>query len=49
MMVVLQAKSGRLVRVPRAQNLDFQEEFDNIINDPNVPEADTGFTPDVYI
>jgi hypothetical protein len=27
---------------------DFQEEFDNIINDPNVPEADTGFTPDVY-
>jgi hypothetical protein len=25
---------------------DFQEEFDNIINDSNVPEADDDFTPD---
>ncbi len=27
---------------------DFQEEFDNIVNDPNVPEADDTFTPDVF-
>ncbi len=27
---------------------DFQEEFDNIVNDPTVPEADDGFTPDVF-
>ena len=27
---------------------DFQEEFDNIANDPNVPEADDTFTPDVF-
>ena len=25
---------------------DFQEEFDNIVNDPTVPEADDSFTPD---
>ena len=27
---------------------DFQEEFDNIVNDPSVPEADDDFTPDVF-
>ena len=27
---------------------DFQEEFDNIVNDPNIPEADDTFTPDTY-
>jgi hypothetical protein len=27
---------------------EFQEEFDNIVNDPNVPEADDSFTPDVF-
>ena len=27
---------------------DFQEEFDRIVNDPNVPEADDSFTPDVF-
>jgi hypothetical protein len=27
---------------------DFQEEFDNIVNDKNVPEADDNFTPDVF-
>ena len=27
---------------------DFQAEFDNIVNDPKVPEADEGFTPDVF-
>jgi hypothetical protein len=27
---------------------DFQEEFDSIVNDPSVPEADDGFTPDVF-
>jgi hypothetical protein len=27
---------------------DFQAEFDNIMNDPNVPEADKDFDPDVY-
>jgi hypothetical protein len=27
---------------------DFQEEFDNIVNDPSVPEADDEFTPDVF-
>jgi hypothetical protein len=27
---------------------DFQDEFDNIVNDPTVPEADDTFTPDVF-
>jgi hypothetical protein len=27
---------------------DFQEEFDNIVNDSSVPEADKDFTPDVF-
>jgi hypothetical protein len=27
---------------------DFQEEFDNIVNDENVQEADDDFTPDVF-
>jgi hypothetical protein len=27
---------------------DFQAEFDNIVNDPKVPEADKDFDPDVY-
>ncbi len=27
---------------------DFQEEFDNIVNDPTAPEADDSFTPDVF-
>jgi hypothetical protein len=27
---------------------DFQEEFNRIIDDPNVPEADKDFTPDVF-
>ena len=27
---------------------DFQEEFDGIINDSNVREADANFTPDVF-
>jgi hypothetical protein len=27
---------------------DFQEEFNNIVNDPSVPEADDNFTPDVF-
>ena len=27
---------------------DFQEEFDSIINDSNVPEADANFMPDVF-
>ena len=27
---------------------DFQEEFDQIVNDPKVPEADDEFTPDVF-
>jgi hypothetical protein len=27
---------------------DFQEEFDSIVNDPKVPEADDDFTPDVF-
>ena len=25
-----------------------QEEFDNVVNDPIVPEADDSFTPDVF-
>jgi hypothetical protein len=29
-------------------DVEFQEEFDNIVNDPNVPEADDSFTPDVF-
>ena len=29
-------------------DLDFQEEFDNIINDLNVPEADANITPYVF-
>jgi hypothetical protein len=29
-------------------DLDFQEEFDNIMNDPNIPEADKDFTPDLF-
>lgn len=27
---------------------DSQEEFDSIVNDPTVPEAEDGFTPDVF-
>jgi hypothetical protein len=27
---------------------DFQEEFDNIVNDPDISEADKDFTPDVF-
>jgi hypothetical protein len=27
---------------------DFQEEFDNIVNDPGISEADKDFTPDVF-
>jgi hypothetical protein len=27
---------------------DFQEEFDSMVNDPKVPEADDDFTPDVF-
>ncbi len=27
---------------------DFQAEFDNIVNDVNVPEADTDYSPDVF-
>ena len=27
---------------------DFQEEFNNIVSDPKLPEADSDFTPDVY-
>jgi hypothetical protein len=27
---------------------DFQEEFNQIVNDPNIPEADKDFTPDVF-
>jgi hypothetical protein len=27
---------------------DFQEEFDNIVNDSSVPEADKDFTPDMF-
>ena len=27
---------------------DFQEEFDQIVNDPKVPEADDEFTPDMF-
>jgi hypothetical protein len=27
---------------------DFQEEFDNIISESNIPEADNTFTPDVH-
>jgi hypothetical protein len=27
--------------------VEFQEKFDNIVNDPNVPDADDSFTPDV--
>ena len=27
---------------------DFQAEFDNLVNDPKVPEADKDFDPDVY-
>jgi hypothetical protein len=27
---------------------DFQEEFDNIVNDSSVPKADKDFTPDVF-
>ena len=29
-------------------DLDFQEEFDNIINNSNIPEADANFTLDVF-
>jgi hypothetical protein len=29
-------------------NPDFQEEFDNIVNDPGISEADKDFTPDVF-
>lgn len=29
-------------------NPDFQEEFDSIVNDPSVTEADDEFTPDVF-
>lgn len=27
---------------------EFNDEFRNVVNDPNVPEADTAFTPDMY-
>jgi hypothetical protein len=27
---------------------DFQEDFNNIVNDPTVPEAEDSFTPDVF-
>jgi hypothetical protein len=29
-------------------DLDFQEEFDNIVNDPDILEADKDFAPDVF-
>jgi hypothetical protein len=29
-------------------DLDFQQEFNNIVNDPGISEADKDFTPDVF-
>ena len=33
---------------PFEDDLDFQEEFDNAVNNPEVKEADELFTPDTY-
>ena len=33
---------------PFADDPDFQEEFDNAVNNPDVKEADELFTPDTY-